>query len=224
MTDTNAAPQGQQDAGAGQQTQGAGAATGAPNAAAGAPQQTQPQQTQQTPAGQDQGQQQTSTPGSAVPDKYELKLGDGALLKPDAIERTAAIARELGLSQEGAQKALDYAAAEVKAYHEALIAEHRRMGEEWKQQIATDPEIAGEKGDQLATNVELARRAARHWGGEELLKALDETGYGNHPLLVRMFMRIGKAMADDKLVTGNRGGTEPRDPAQVLYGGQTATK
>ncbi len=156
-----------------------------------------------------------------VPEKYDLKLPEGALLKAETVERAASTAKKLGLPQEGASEVLTFVDAEVKAYRESLEAEHTVRVDKWLTDSKADKEISGETGDQFDANVELARRAFKQFGGDELVKVMNDTGYGNHPLLVKTFMRIGKAMADDKLEMGNHGGSGgPKTHAQVLYGGQ----
>ncbi|HXF44851.1 MAG TPA: hypothetical protein VNK91_01915 [Burkholderiaceae bacterium] len=158
----------------------------------------------------------------AVPDKYELKLPEGALLQPAAIERTAATAKALGLSQENAQKALDFAHGEVKAYHDSLLNDHQARTAQWAADAKADKVLAGEKGDQFEHHVRLAMNAFKHWFGDALVKEMEATGFGNHPAVLRGFLKIAQAMADDKFVTGNQGGTPPaRDAATVLYGGDS---
>lgn len=159
----------------------------------------------------------TSAP--KVPDKYELKLADGALLKPEAIERTAATARSLGLSQESAQKALDFANGEVKTYHESIVADHTARVAKWGEELKANKEIFGANEAEFKKNIELAHRAAKHFGGDDLLKELNASGYGNHPLVVSAFLKMGRLMGEDGFEKGNQGGgNTARDPAQVLYG------
>lgn len=148
--------------------------------------------------------------------KYDLKLPEGALLKADVIERTAAFAKERGLSNEVAQKTLELTSAEVKAYHDGLQQMHESTKLQWLADAKNDKEISGEKGDQFDKNTELAHRAFKHFAGDDFAKVVTEMGYGNHPALVKTFMKIGKAMAEDMLVQGNQGGTET-DPAKRLF-------
>jgi hypothetical protein len=159
------------------------------------------------------------------PEKYELKLVDGSLLKPEAIERTATTARALGLSQESAQKALDFANGEVKAYSDSLIAQHTTNVAKWKETVKADKEIFGANDTEFKKNVELAHRAARHFGGDDLMKELTATGYGDHPVLVRTFLKIAKAIGEDTFESGRQGGGAAEvTAAQRLYGPGTVIK
>jgi len=49
--------------------------------------------------------------------------------------------------------------------------------------------------------------------------ALDQTGMGNHPELVRTFAQIGKAISEDKIHMGNQSHGE-RSAADILYPNQ----
>ena len=74
-----------------------------------------------------------------------------------------------------------------------------KQREDWRTEIKNDPSMGGEK---FKESVENAKRAVDRFGGEEFKDLLNETGYGDHPLVVKLLSSIGKAMADDKIVTG----------------------
>jgi len=71
--------------------------------------------------------------------------------------------------------------------------------------MKSDKEIGG---DSFTPSVKHAQNAINKFGTPELKSALDSYGMGNHPELVRVFARIGKAMAEDTHVGGNAGGAE----------------
>ena len=54
------------------------------------------------------------------------------------------------------------------------------------------------------------------FGTPELKTYLNDTGLGNHPDLVKAFVKIGKAMSEDGMVDGSNQGQ--RSAAEVLYG------
>jgi hypothetical protein len=60
------------------------------------------------------------------------------------------------------------------------------------------------------------------FGSDSLKAELSKTGYGNHPEMVRLLTRIGKAMAPDQLVLpGTQAGGTQKSAADVLYGSST---
>lgn len=216
---TNAGGQGSNGGGDGQQGAGGG------NGAGGDQGQQQQQQQQQQQGGQgqqqnqgEQGQQQQQQQ-SKVPEKYELKLPEKSLLAADFIEKTAATARELGLSNEHAQKLLEGQHAAVHAYHEGLVKDFDDRVKGWLETLKTDKDIAGPDGSKLKENLELVKITAKKWAGDELVQALDESGMGNHPAVVRMFLSIAKASQNDQFVPGNAGGAQKKTHAELLFGG-----
>lgn len=99
-----------------------------------------------------------------------------------------------GLAKEGQAKAQQ---AEQQA-NEAAI---NTLKDEWK-------------GDTFKVNTELAARAFKKFGGDtpEVQKFIEETKVGglplgNHPTFLRVFAAIGKAISNDSLALGDRGGS-----------------
>jgi hypothetical protein len=84
-------------------------------------------------------------------------------------------------------------------------------------------ELSREWGPELLPNVELAHRGflqAANLAGlerDEVVTAMEQSGMGDHPLMVRLFHGIGRALAEDELIAG--GGPPPRKktPGEVLY-------
>lgn len=59
-----------------------------------------------------------------------------------------------------------------------------------------------EWGNKFDENIELGRRAVNTFGGDELKQVLDESGLGDHPVMVKVFFNIAKKVGDDKLISG----------------------
>ena len=161
------------------------------------------------------------TKGTAkvVPDKYDLKLPEGSLLDPSAIERHAQRAKELKLSNEEAQKELDRDHETVKSYVEGQKAQLKKQSEEWVKAAQSDAEIGGSE-QKLKESSELARRALKAFDTSgSFSQFLDETGLGNHPDAIRVFAKIGRAMGEDKLIHGGAAPAGTRTLEDRLYGG-----
>jgi hypothetical protein len=155
--------------------------------------------------------------GKLPPDKYDLKLPADAKLDAQAIERVSVKARELGLSNESAQKLLETTNAEVNAFWGDKVVAYKEATDRWVGQVVDDKEIGGVEAN---ANAELAKKVIQRFGSEELKKLLKTTGYGNHPELVRIFVRIGKTMKEDDLIPpGSQDtGKVKKDHAEILYG------
>ncbi len=148
-----------------------------------------------------------------APEKYEFKAGEGFELDTEALKDFEPVARELNLTNEQAQKLVD-------AYPKILAGVQQRQAEAWQAQteqwaadVKADKEIGGDK---LTANLSAAQRALDLFGTPELKTYLNDTGLGNHPDLVKAFVKIGKAMSEDGMVDGSNQGQ--RSAAEVLYG------
>lgn len=144
----------------------------------------------------------------------EFKTAEGVTLDQDALGEFKALAGEAKLSQEQAQKVVDigvklqqkWAADQAKAMEGAR--------EQWAQASNTDKEFGGEK---LAENLSVAKTALDKFGSPELKQLLNDSGLGNHPEVIRFFYRAGKAISNDRIVSGGNGPGAAIDPASVLF-------
>ncbi|RRE14271.1 peptidase [Klebsiella pneumoniae] len=148
-----------------------------------------------------------------APEKYEFRAGEGVELDAEALKDFEPVARELNLTNEQAQKLVD-------AYPKILAGVQQRQAdawqaqtEEWAATVKADKEIGGDK---LTANLGVAQRALDTFGTPALKEYLNGTGLGNHPELVKAFVKVGKAMSEDGVVTGKESGQ--RSAAEVLYG------
>ncbi len=178
------------------------------------------QQQQQASEGQGtQGQQAegTKTEGEAekkpegAPESYEFKAPEGVQFDDTVIGAFSEVAKELNLPQDQAQKVLDkmapvIAARQLEQFQAARVA--------WGEAAKTDKEFGGEK---LAENLGVAKKAMDTFATPELRALLDESGLGNHPEVIRMFYRTGKAISEDRFVGGKQGQQAPQSVAQRMY-------
>ena len=144
-----------------------------------------------------------------VPESYELKMPEGVQLDSAAAEEFTAIAKELKLDQAAAQKLADIGAKMATRQAEA----HAQLVETWTEQVKTDKEIGGDKLDQ---NLGIARKAIDTFGSPELKALLNSTGLGNHPEVVKLAFKVGKAISEDRFVQGSPKGAET-DVAKKLF-------
>lgn len=149
-----------------------------------------------------------------APEKYEFKPAEGQELDSAALEQFEPIARELNLSNEQAQKMVDLYGTKILPMVQKQQAEvWQKTTEQWAADVKADKKIGGDK---LTGNISVAQRALDTFGTPELKEYLTASGLGNHPELVKAFVKIGKAMSEDGMVTGKEAGQ--RSAAEVLYG------
>ena len=156
------------------------------------------------------GAQDTKTTQPVVPESYDLKMPEGVELDKAAADEFTVIAKELKLDQAAAQKLADIGAKMATRQAEA----HAKLVESWTEQVKTDKEIGGDK---LEENLGVARKAIDAFGSPELKALLNSTGLGNHPEVVKLAFKVGKAISEDRLVSGAPKGNASNDPAKKLF-------
>ncbi|RZN40403.1 peptidase [Escherichia sp. E2593] len=148
-----------------------------------------------------------------APDKYDFKTAEGVELDTAALADFEPVARELNLSNEQAQKLVDAYPKILAGVQQRQTEAWQKQTEDWAAEVKADKEIGGDK---LTSNLSLAQRALDTFGPPGLKDYLSSTGLGNHPDLVRAFVKIGATMTEDNMVTGKE--TGQRSAAEVLYG------
>ncbi len=152
-----------------------------------------------------------TTAAPVVPEKYEFKAPEGTEYDPEILEAFSGAARKGGLSQEAAQKLIEEMAPALAARQ---VDQVQAIHKEWLASSSSDKEFGGDK---LQENLGVARKALDSFGTPELRTMLDETGLGNHPEVIRLLYRAGKAISEEKFVGGSARGTGAANPASVLY-------
>ena len=158
---------------------------------------------------------------SKVPEKYDLKLPENSLLDAAHLEKISSYAKEKGFSNEMAQALVERESLAVESYQNTQKETLKKMGDTWVSEAKNDKEIGG---DTFKQNVELAHRVVNRYGTDQFKKALNETGLGNHPELLRVFTRIGKAMSEDKLFVPGAQASSKRSIEDIFYGSTKSTK
>lgn len=166
----------------------------------------------QQPQGQETKSEDQEKPQGA-PEKYEFKAEDGREYDPSVIDAFSEVAKELNLTQDGANKMLSKMAP--------LIAERQAQQIEQVQSRWTDESKADKEfgGDKLDENLKIAKGALEKFGSPELSKLLKETGAGNNPEIIRLLYRVGKATGEDVVVPGAQGAPagNAKSAASILY-------
>lgn len=151
----------------------------------------------------------------------DLKAPDGSLLDPADVEKVASLAKEANLTPEVAQKVVEAQDRAVKSYKDRLLADNAKSTAKWVEDLKADKEFGGEKFNE---SVELAKRGFHAYAGPELIKLMNDTGWGNHPEVVKTFARIGRTLQEGRFVTGGQPVAVKKSAADILYGGTMGKK
>lgn len=154
------------------------------------------------------------TPEHVVPEKYELTV-EGLELDAAAIEMAEPVFKDLGLSNDQANKLMPVAAQfrdkVATETLQSLADAGAQQKNEWLTATKADPDIGGGKLDET---LHLAAKALDHFGhveGSDFRKLLTETGFGNHPEMVRLMRSVGEMLSEDGFVRANAGNsTKPK--------------
>lgn len=186
QADTNATPAAQATPATSDTTQQA-AAQAAQTPATTAPAATPETQTAGKPA--ETILNKTEPSGDVVPEKYEdFKVPEGFNAPQESFKT---FAKELGLSQEKAQKTIDYYTSKfVPEMQEA----HNAVVKGWEEQ--SNKEL-GKEG------IDTAIKAYQALATPELRQLMGQTGLGSNPTVLKMFKAIGEKMKESNLVFGD---------------------
>lgn len=157
-----------------------------------------------------EGQPPAAAPAEGKTDteiSYEFKVPEGVTLDAEVTGEFQALAKDAKLPAESAQKMVDLA---IKLQEKQADAA-RAITESWAKATVADKEVGG---DAHAANLATAKKAIEAFGSPELKQLLDTSGLGNHPEVVRFAYRVGKAISEDKVLTGGQpdAGTAPFYP------------
>lgn len=151
-----------------------------------------------------------------APEAYtDFTLPEGVALDADSATEIKGLAKELNLSQEKAQKVVDAATKLAQKGTQQIADTIRTVHEQWQAETRADKEIGGDK---LTENLAKAKAAMQATSTPQLQVLLDKSGLGNHPEVIRHFLKIAPAFTEDKHVTGGKAPPgDSRSAAKVLY-------
>lgn len=157
--------------------------------------------------------------GGAPAAYADFTMPDGVEMHGEVAEEFKAVAKELNLSQSQAQKLADLGVKQAQAGATRQAELLKQANAEWTAATQADKEFGGQN---LSANLAVARKAMDQFGSPELKTLLNESGLGNHPEVIRLFYRTGKAISEDGFV-GGRGTNKPKSDTEVFYGTSSTT-
>ena len=146
-----------------------------------------------------------------VPETYTFEPPEGLELDDETkgrIDAFADTAREMGLTQKQYQSLIEYDINRAQQLNDVAVESWDRQVDGWRQSAKTDKEIGGEN---FAENLKVAESAIKQFGDPDLRALLKSPSpenpnglaIGNHPAVLRFLNRVGKAIADPKLLQGD---------------------
>jgi antitoxin component of RelBE/YafQ-DinJ toxin-antitoxin module len=148
---------------------------------------------------------------SVVPETYaDFKLPEGAVIDPELLAEATPIFKELGLTQDAAQKLVDFYAKTNSAGIEKLFNDQRAVRQEWATEAKTYLDALPGGIKQAKADLGAAKNAlfANPDGTPNTDKIgkfnqfMDMTGAGDNPLFIEAFTKMAKLYTEGKPVTG----------------------
>lgn len=129
--------------------------------------------------------------------------------------------KELRLSQEQAQKVIDYETERVKSLQQQLeqaqLEAFDKQATEWLADAKFDKEFGGQDYEK---NLGIANTAIAKLGSDKLVDVLSKTGLANHPEMIRFAFKAGQLLSEDSTSNDAPGGRE-KTRAEKLYPNQS---
>ena len=173
----------------------------------------------------------------AVPEKYEFKAPENYTLDPKLLETVTPLFKELGLTNEQAQKLVDIQIAREIAAARAPQDTYEATRTKWQAETTSHPDIKNlvdkDSGKTGIDAVKIVMGRALNAIGDptlatEFKAAMDLTGAGDNPAFDRTFLKLADFVTEGKHVAGKgpsiAGQREPGKTAlptaaQALYPG-----
>ena len=140
-----------------------------------------------------------------APEKYEFTAPEGFKINQEVIDKATPIFKELGLSQEAAQKLVNLQMEREAKAATAGAEAYNAIREGWRKEVLANPDLS--TGGKLKPEVsESIARAIDGIGDASLSKGfrevMDMTGVGDNPHFVNMIFKLSKSFNEGKHVAG----------------------
>lgn len=156
---------------------------------------------------------ETAPPNASTPDKADTQPGPpekyADFTLPEGFTAPTddfmTFAKEMGMTQEAAQKTIDFYVNKVAPVQEAA---HEKMVADWTK----ESESKYTKADFEAANKALGR-----FSTPAFMDVLKQSGLCNHPAMVGVFKEIASRMSESVFAEGQNNGVE-QSAAKLLFG------
>lgn len=153
---------------------------------------------------------------TGAPEAYaDFTVPEGVALDTEVLGEFTDAARELNLPQEQAQRVVDLGIKMSQKWAEQAASQVQELQAGWRRDAEADPEFGG---DALPQNLATAKKTLDAFATPELRQLMDESKLGDHPEFIRMFVKIGKTISEDTLITPSGEAVKaPRSHAERIF-------
>lgn len=144
-----------------------------------------------------------------------LKADPNSQISEDHIANIRSYAKSKGLSEEQSKELIARESAAIKIHQQAQAAQLEKDAAKWAEASRVDPEIGGEK---FNASLQLAKRALERVGNPQLVSFLEASKLGNHPEVIKLFVRVGSLFQEDRAVNARTNSVKQTDIGELFYG------
>lgn len=149
---------------------------------------------------------------SNVPEKYDFKLPEGMVLDDAKVAAVTPLFKELGLSNEQAQKLIDFQAQAVKDAETSHVNSFNQYVEDLKSDAKT---FFGVKLPEVMKNVARARDQFIH---KELQDKFNVSGLANDKDVLVFLDKLGRTIGEGKFIEGKQSAPAKGDGSTRVQG------
>ena len=147
-------------------------------------------------------------PPVGAPEFYgDFDMPEGFTLAEESIDGLKALAKELNLPQNSAQKIVDFQAKLDSQELDRIELQRTQELQDWERDVKRDKDLGG--GRFHDTMVE-AKRGFQRFGTPGLAKLVSDRGIDGHLEFVRLFSKLDRYTKEDSLVQGQASTTGTR--------------
>ena len=132
--------------------------------------------------------------------EYNFKFPDGIKVVDTEVVKLKELSKELKLSNDQAQKFVDFTVSQVKFFGQKAEQDFKTMRADWLKQT---------KETYTEEQIGNAGKVAKEVGGEKFMELLETTGLADNPLVVGFLEKVSVNYRNDKTVVGKPNGGEP---------------
>jgi hypothetical protein len=154
---------------------------------------------------------------SDTPIEYDLKLPDNAPVDEALMGQYKELLATAKVPPETAQKLLDLHASTVKKSVDVPYDAWRETQKVWQAEIKGDPIYGGKNLSQNLASVTKMINSLGKEQADQFRQALDFTGAGNNPAVLRALINLSKTHSEGSMVTGGGPASPAKSIASTVY-------
>lgn len=142
-----------------------------------------------------------ATDAPVIPEAYELTLPEGMALDADLLGEATPVFKEIGLTNEAANKLMPFAAKLLEksrtSFETQMLEAGSAQRKAWLDEAKSAEDIGGPKWDATLGVAAKGLDAMGFKAGTQFRALLNDSGLGNHPDMIRAFAKLGELAGEE---------------------------